>query len=192
MKQFSLRKLPAAWLSPFLLVLALCADTFTACFVYGADRVKIPFVSAAIITLLSTGFLAVSLLAGRLLIPVLPGRLHAYLCAGILFFLGLCKLTAHPTKDMARKANQEEPERLSPREAFFLGISLSLDSVAAGLGTGLAQGPVPFLLLLSLGLGFFSVMAGSFLGKLASSLIRVDFSRIGGILLILLALTKLA
>lgn len=191
MKHFGLLKLPAGWLSPVLLILALCADTFTACFVYGADRVRIPFLSASIITLLSSAFLAVSLFAGRLLMPVLPGQLPSLLCAGILFFLGIGKLTAHPTKDMARNANKEEPELLSPSEAFFLGISLSLDSAAAGLGTGLAESPAPFLLLLSLGLGFLSVMAGSVLGKLASSLVRIDFSRFGGLLLIFLALMKL-
>lgn len=175
----------------FLLVVALCADAFTASFVYGTDRVKIPFLSAAIITFLSTAILAVFLFAGTVIRPLFPGNLAAYLGAALLFFLGLGKLLAKPVKDVARNANEQEPEVLSAREAFILGIALSLDSAAAGIGAGLTDSSWPLLLFLSLASGFLAIMAGSRLGRLISGCTHMDFSRMGGGILILLAFLKI-
>ena len=174
-----------------LLVIALCADAFTASFVYGADRVKIPFLSAAIITLLSTGILAAFLLAGTVIRPFFPGNTAALLSAALLFFLGLGKCMAGPVKDVARQANDQEPEVLSAKEAFLLGIALSLDSAAAGIGTGLSGSSWPLLLFLSLASGFLAILGGSFLGKLVSGWTHLDFSRMSGVILILLAVLKL-
>lgn len=175
----------------FLLVVALCADAFTASFVYGADRVKIPFLSAAIITFLSTAILAAFLFAGTVIRPLFPGNSAAYLGAALLFFLGLGKLLAKPVKDVARNANEQEPEVLSAREAFILGIALSLDSAAAGIGTGLTDSSWPLLLCLSLASGFLAIMAGSRLGRLISGCTHMDFSRMSGGILMLLALLKM-
>lgn len=175
----------------FLLVVALCADAFTASFVYGADRVKIPFLSAAIITFLSTGILAAFLLAGAFLRPIFPGNSAAFLGAALLFFLGLGKLMAKPVKDVAHHANDWEPEILSPKEAFVLGIALSLDSAAAGIGAGLTEVSWPLLLTLSLATGYLAITAGSRLGRLVSSWTHLDFSRMSGLILILLAFLKL-
>lgn len=179
------------FISILFLVLALCADAFTASFVYGADRVKIPFASAAIITLLSTGILAVFLFAGKLLSPFLSGNLSALIGTALLLILGLSKLTARPTGEVARHANAFEPEILSPSEAFPLGIALSLDSAAAGAGAGLSGNSIPLLLLLSLAFGFLSIVLGSVLGRRASAFIRLDFSRLSGLVLIVLAIGKL-
>lgn len=56
-----------AVLEALLLVVALSMDAFVASFAYGAQRIKIPFSSAAIISVICTAMLAVSLLAGALL-----------------------------------------------------------------------------------------------------------------------------
>lgn len=173
------------------LVLALCADSFTASFVYGAGYVKLPLSSAYIITALSSGILSVSLLLGSVLRPYLPPDIPVFLSASLLILLGCSKITARSTKDMADHANRKEPEILSPRESFFLGIGLSMDNAAAGLGAGLSGNSFPILLLLSLLLGFLSIEGGCFLGKKASLWASVDFSRYGGIILVALGLLKL-
>lgn len=173
------------------LVLALCADSFTASFVYGAGYVKLPLSSACIITALSSGILSVSLLLGAALKPYLPQDLPVFLSASLLILLGFSKITAKPTKDMANHANRQEPEILSPHESFFLGIGLSIDNAAAGLGAGLSGNSFPVLLLLSLILGFLSIEVGCFLGKKARLWASVDFSRYGGMILVVLGLLKL-
>lgn len=177
--------------SLFFLVPALCADAFTASFVYGAGHVKIPMLSAWIITFLSSGILSAALFLGTCLRPFLPQELPVFLSASLLLLLGCSKVTAAPTKDMARHANKRDPEILSSSEAFILGIGLSLDNAAAGLGAGLSGNSFPALLLLSLLIGFLSVAGGCFLGQRAGALAGVDFSRYGGIILVILGLLKL-
>ena len=44
-----------------LLVLAVVLDGFTACFAYGVNRIKIPLLSAVLISLMGTGMLMLSL-----------------------------------------------------------------------------------------------------------------------------------
>ncbi len=178
--------------SLLFLSIALCADAFTAGFVYGAGNVKIPLSSAFIMTVLSSGILSVSLVFGSLLKPFLPMEIPSFLSACLLILLGLSKLAARPTKDTARHANQKEPEVLSCSESFFLGIALSLDNAAAGLGAGLSGSSFPILITLSLVLGLLSVLGGCFLGKKAGSWSNVDFSKYSGIILIILGLMKLA
>ena len=80
-----------AVLEALLLVVALSMDAFVASFAYGAQRIKIPFSSAAIISVICTAMLAVSLLAGALLRPFLPQGLTRGLCFALLFFVGCCK-----------------------------------------------------------------------------------------------------
>lgn len=70
-----------AVLEALLLVVALSMDAFVASFAYGAQRIKIPFSSAAIISVICTAMLAVSLLAGA--------DQGVMLCAP--FFVGCCK-----------------------------------------------------------------------------------------------------
>lgn len=177
--------------SLLFLSIALCADAFTAGFVYGAGHVKIPLPSAFIMTALSSGILSVSLVSGSFLKPFLPMEVPVFLSACLLILLGFSKITAKPTKDTARHANQKEPEILSCSESFFLGIALSLDNAAAGLGAGLSVSSFPILVTLSLVLGLFSVLGGCFLGKKAGSWSNVDFSKYSGIILVILGLMKL-
>lgn len=177
--------------SLIFLILALCADTFTASFVYGAEKVRIPLSSIWIITLLSTGILVTALEAGAAIKLFLPDELPMFFSSSLLVLLGASRFTAVPTKDMAVHANRMEPEVLSPSEAFFLGIGLSIDNAAAGLGTGLSGAPFPLVAFLSLSLSFAAVTAGFAIGKRAVLAADLDFSRCSGIVLVILGLLKL-
>ena len=88
-----------AVLEALLLVVALSMDAFVASFAYGAQRIKIPFSSAAIISVICTAMLAVSLLAGALLRPFLPQGLTRGLCFALLFcwVLQSCVISAIKT-----------------------------------------------------------------------------------------------
>ncbi len=201
-----------------MLVTALCLDSFAASFVYGAERVRIPAASVAVLSGLSTAVLILSLLLGSGVGHIVPQRLTELFCFLILFLIGFVKLFDGALKSLIRRfplpekrlkfsvsqfhfiltvyadpaaANEEDISVLSPSEAFFLGLSLSLDSAAAGFGAGMTAFSLPLITLLSLGLNTASVLLGSCLGKRLASRSSLDLSWLCGLLLIALAFFKL-
>ncbi len=201
-----------------MLVTALCLDSFAASFVYGAERVRIPAASVAVLSGLSTAVLILSLLLGSGVGHIVPQRLTELFCFLILLLIGFVKLFDGALKSLIRRfplpekrlkfsvsqfhfiltvyadpaaANEEDISVLSPSEAFFLGLSLSLDSAAAGFGAGMTAFSLPLITLLSLGLNTASVLLGSCLGKRLASRSSLDLSWLCGLLLIALAFFKL-
>ena len=201
-----------------MLVTALCLDSFAASFVYGAERIRIPAASVAVLSGLSTAVLILSLLLGSGVGHIVPRRLTELFCFLILFLIGFVKLFDGALKSLIRRfplpekrlkfsvsqfhfiltvyadpaaANEEDISVLSPSEAFFLGLSLSLDSAAAGFGAGMTAFSLPLITLLSLGLNTASVLLGSCLGKRLASRSSLDLSWLCGLLLIALAFFKL-
>ncbi len=201
-----------------LLIIALSADAFAASFAYGADNVKIPPLSAIIVALISDLLLMASLFIGNLLKAYIPAAFTVFFSFSILFVLGAIKLFDSSIRKKIREnrfssrevrvrtknlrfiltvyaapetANTEDVEVLSPAEALSLGLALSLDSAAAGLGA--ASGEYSFLLaaVLNILISLCAVFCGCRLGRLLASKSGVNFSVIGGILLLLLAFSKL-
>lgn len=207
-----------SFLELLLLVTALSVDAFAASFVYGTDRVKIPASSVAIITALSTGVLVLSLLLGSGIGILISPKATSVICFTILFLLGLIKLFDSSVKRLIRKyksldkkvcfsvsgltliltiyadpqtANGEDITVLSPREAISLGIALSLDSAAAGIGAGMMAVHLPMTILLSLAAGITAILSGSALGNTIAKKTNLDLSWISGVMLIGLAFSKL-
>ena len=201
-----------------LLVVALSLDAFVASFAYGAQRIRIPYSSAAIISVICTAMLAVSLLAGSLLRPFLPQSLTKGLCFAILFLLGLVKLCDSTIKTLIRKhkrmhrqvsfslfslkfildvyADPEKADRdgsreLSPAEAASLAVALSLDGLAVGFGAALMQVNFLMVMLFSLAVGMLAVRLGGKIGNRAAQKLPFDLSWLSGALLIVLAILKL-
>lgn len=202
----------------FLLITALSLDAFAASFVYGAERVKIPAASVCILTALSTGILFLFLLLGKGVGLLIPERATSAVCFLLLFFLGIVKLFDSTLKSMIRRcgtnkkkvcfsvsnlnfiltvyadpatANGEDISVLSPSEALSLGIALSLDSAAVGIGAGMMVLHLPLTILLSAALNIAAICGGSFLGKAATRRMNTDLSWLSGILLLFLAFSKL-
>lgn len=202
----------------FMLVTALSLDAFAASFVYGADNVKIPAVSVAILTALSTGILFFFLFPGKWFGTFISPTTTSVLCFLLLFILGLIKLFDSTIKSLIRKsgigrrkvcfsisnlnfiltvyadpatANGEDITILSPVEALSLGIALSLDSAAAGFGAGMMSMHLPMMLLLSLLLNMAAILGGEFLGRVLVKKVNMDLSWLSGVLLLVLAFSKL-
>lgn len=202
----------------FLLITALSLDAFAASFVYGTDNVKIPAVSVAVISGLSTGILLFFLLLGKWFGALIPPDVTAVLSFLLLFLLGLVKLFDSTLKSLIRRskssskklcfsisdvnfiltvyadpatANREDIAILSPFEALSLGIALSLDSAAAGFGAGMMVLHLPATILLSLALNTAAVLLGSWLGRVIVKRSNLELSWLSGLLLILLACSKL-
>lgn len=201
----------------FVLVTALSLDAFAASFIYGTDKVKIPFSSVSIIAGLSTGILLVFLLAGQWFGSLIPEKATSILCFLILFVLGIAKLFDSTLKSLIRrsgigrknvrfsvsdlnfiltvyanpeKANGEDISILSPAEALSLGLALSLDSAAAGLGAGITGSGLFLVCILSLLLNTLAILAGSLMGRSMAKRTAFDLSWLSGILLIALALAR--
>lgn len=201
-----------------MLVTALCLDSFAASFVYGAERVRIPAASVAVLSGLSTAVLILSLLLGSGVGHAIPQRLTDLFCFLILFLIGFVKLFDGALKSLIRRfplpekrlkfsvsqlhfiltvyadpaaANEEDISVLSPSEAFFLGLSLSLDSAAAGFGAGMTAFSLPLTVFLSLSLNTASILLGSGLGKRLAGRSSLDLSWLCGLLIIALAFFKL-
>jgi len=203
-------------LEALLLSAAVSLDAFAASFAYGASRIRVPLFSAGVLSALCSLLLAVSLLAGNILRPLLPEAFTRAVCFSILFIIGILKLFDSSLKACIRRsggirknirfsisrlrfilnvyADPEEADRdasrtLSPAEAASLAVALSLDGLAAGFGAGLADINLPLTLILSLFMGLFAVICGGWLGNRTAE--TLDLSWLGGALLILLALLRL-
>ena len=159
---------------------AISVDAFTASFAYGCRRIKIPVLSVVILNAVSVLFLSAGL--------------TAQLSFLILFVLGLVKLFESPSDAQTQDGDKNHDNLLSASEAFYLGLALSLDSLAAGIGAGIAPAQNLSYIFLTLGAalltGILAILSGCFLGKILSARLNGNFCRLGGLILIALAFMK--
>lgn len=99
-----------------LLVTAVSVDSFAVSLSYGINRVKIPFSSLLILSVISSGTLACSLLAGNLLVGLIPSWFTRTAGFAVLFALGLVKLFDRSCDSQAEKANRDNDNLLTPRK----------------------------------------------------------------------------
>lgn len=204
-------------LSTLLLVIGLCVDTFVTSFSYGVNKIKIPFISAIVINLVSTTFLAISLYFGKLVSSFLSPSFTTFLGFIILFILGFLHLgesllkvywkrrntsaTAFDFKlfDMKFTVNMEIAEEdlynpktrlLKSSEAASIAIAISIDELAIGFGLGLVAVSPLFLIGLFALCAMISVFLGSFLGRTLAVNTDLNLSWITGATLLLIAFSK--
>lgn len=205
-------------LEALLIVTALSMDAFVSSFAYGANKIKMPFLSIAVINLVCCSILALSLLFGNIVRSFLPGNVTIAICFAILFCLGLSKIFDSAVKAFIRKrskfrkkiqfsafnlafilniyANPEDADTdssrvLSPFEAVYLAVALSLDGLAVGFGAGIANTSPLLLITFSLVTNMLAVMLGHHLGNKVAQKLSLDFNWISGVMLIFLAVMKL-
>lgn len=201
-----------------LLVISLCIDAFIASFAYGTSRIKIPFLSGTVMTCISTSLLVVSLGLGSLIRELLPEPMTLFLCFLVLFLLGISRLFEGFLKNFLNKkarssdhieftlfdfklilnvyadsilADIDHSKILSTREALYLGVALSLDSLVVGLGAGLDIFHYHEVITFSLLFNASSLLLGGYLGRRFAKKLNVDLSWMSGAVLILLAFFKL-
>lgn len=198
-----------------LFTLALSIDSFAASFAYGASNIKIPLMSIFTISGICSSILCISLLAGGSLLQLIPPAFSHNISFLLLFSIGLIKFFDSQVRRFINKgnfnrheihfhflslsfiitiygnpekANVDHGQELSPKEAISLAIALSLDSAAAGLGAlSISSYPLPSFLCSFL-FGILAVLFGSFLGNTLVKKTHSDFTWIGGLLLICLAI----
>lgn len=194
---------------------AISVDNFCASFAYGTSKVKIPLTSALTLSGISSAILFVSLLLGKHIFSFIPYSIAHTICFFVLLTIGCIKLfdsqirklinkTSSQPKKLRfhlwnlsfivtiygdpQKANADQGQELSPREAIALTLALSIDSAAAGIGaTDIASYPI-FTFFFAFFFSMCSVVFGSLLGKTLTNHTSFDCSWLGGCLLICFAL----
>lgn len=204
-------------LQSLLLVLSLCLDTFVASVAYGTDKIKIPFYSSIIINLICSLFLGISLFLSNILKDFIPINIASSLSFLLLLSLGIYRIfevffkkyiRKFSDKDMPLtfkvfdfkfvlqiyadeiKADYDKSKLLTAKEAFYLAVALSLDSLAVGFGSGL--GYVNYFQVISLCffIGIACLILGSKLGRHFANTVNINLSWLSGILLIILAILR--
>lgn len=206
-----------AWLSALVLALAISLDSLGVGLSYGLKKVKVPFSSLVLLSVVSGAAMLVSMLAGGFLGSLLPEGSCRWLGGVILVVTGLASLCTALRSQASNSSLEQrlfsiripalglviqvikEPVRadldrsgeISPGEALLLGTALALDALGAGLGAALTSFP-PVLTSALVGLATLCTLwAGSYLGR---RLVRRESSwaaLVHGTLLVLLGLERL-
>ena len=204
-----------------LLVLAVCIDSFATSITYGIGKIKIPFHCTLLINIIGAAMLAASLMLADFISDRISINSIKILSGGLLFIMGAVNLffpfiksifTNCKGKELTNfalvkksillvifldetKADLDKSKSLSVKEACFLGVALSVDSLASGFsgGLGICQGYFIYGVLLCFFLGLIGINLGAKIGRLISLRVsnRLDLSFLSGILLIILGFTKL-
>ena len=88
-------------------------------------------------------------------------------------------------------ADADCSKSLSSKEAAVLAITLSLDNLPVGIGLGLSKVPLLCIIASAIIAQEFALRTGYLLGNKLSEKLSFDISWISGVLLIILAITKL-
>ncbi|MDO5424838.1 MAG: manganese efflux pump [Eubacteriales bacterium] len=174
-----------------VLVTAVSVDAFTAGFAYGVSGVRVPWRSIFVVAGVSSLTLCAALLVGNAAGSWIPAGMADRVSFLILFLLGLWKLTDQARHQEDQRADRNRDKVLSPGEALTLGLALSVDSVAAGVGAGVIAFPVWETLAASFVMGILAVWGGWKIGRTVSRKIHSNLYWISGVLLLVLAFGKL-
>lgn len=186
----------------FLLILLLSADALVFGFSYGMDRVCISPLCICIISVISGLMLTCSFVCGDQLLPLLPSFCERLLPFLMLFLLALYKLydaiprlhTGHipfSTEKLSHCINAKEVQTLSLTEAAFLALTLSVDNIFAGLGTGTCALPLWLLLFSAVATHAGAILLGWYAGRTCSRYCSFRVSLISSLLLFALAFVQL-
>lgn len=204
-------------LESLILVSSLCIDTFVASIAYGTDRIKIPFASNIVINLVCSLFLAISLSLGSILKEFLSPGIASTLSFTLLFTLGILRLFESFFKTYVQnfsnlgapltfklfdfkfvleiyanetKADYDKSKNLTLKEAVYLAVALSLDSIAVGFGSSLVSINFFQILFLSFVIGVLSLFLGVCIGKKFIEKVDINLSWLSGSMLIFLAILR--
>lgn len=194
----------------FLLTIAVCTDSFAAAVGIGGAGIKIPFRSAAVISLVGTFFLTVSAAASEILKLCVNSELFGVLSFLLLLGLGIFNLFQNFFKDIISKklrlggeknspaklffdetaADADNSKSISVKEALVLSAALSADSVVTGISCGSLELNLPLLSAVCFFTGIPAVLLGVLLGKKLHSALKINLGWLSGAVLIVLAFLR--
>ena len=203
-------------LDAFLLTLAISMDVFAACFGYGLSKIKLPFRSVLLMTIVNTLVLGLSILLGVLLGGAISAEFAKWLSFSLMLAVGifkffselfkiwLLKRSEKPVKMKifhfrlilnviadSNNADIDKNKVITIGEALGVGFVLSLDQIGVGLSYGMSNSLWYVLLIFDFLMVLGASLLGTGLGKKMSSHIKTNLSWLSGLILIILAVVKL-
>ncbi len=200
-------------LKEIALALIVSLDTYLAAVAYSNSKIKIPPLSAVVISLIGAGVLGASVKLSGIIDEFFPSEICRKVGLIILIVIGTITIFKSFARCLVKRlsdgrtlslkmsglglgvciylddtaADIDKSKTLSPSEAAALALASSLDSAATGVNCGFSGINPICASIFTFAVGFFAIVLGAFTGKKISSL-RHDFSWVGGALLIIFAL----
>ncbi|MFC7394515.1 manganese efflux pump MntP family protein [Scopulibacillus cellulosilyticus] len=185
------------WITIIVVGLAANLDNLGIGLSYGVKKTKIPFMSNLIIAILSMVVTYISVVAGDFASQYIPPYLANLLGSFLLCLIGMWTLISNQP---IRSSSIENPEKvdwdhnnvISWKEAVYLGMALSLNCLASGIGMGAndisaiwATFSIGLFSLITIGIGshFGYSLTKTFIGKYSTI--------VSGSLLILIGLYEI-
>ncbi|HJD28948.1 MAG TPA: manganese efflux pump [Candidatus Blautia avicola] len=178
-----------AFINGILLITALTTDSFVVSFSYGAQNVRLSGKIILAMNLVMSLLLAAGIWAGSIIEDFFP-RAFA-LSAGALVLIGMGGYRMFRFFLQEKALEEREVGELDYFQGILLAVLLSLDGVAAGIGTGLVQARAGFLIPgVFLG-GVLMMKAGWEAGNHFQDFFQRDISWVSGICLMALGVGTL-
>lgn len=180
-------------MTALLLALSLSVDALGIGISYGLRNIKTPFPAKLMISFLSFTITAIAILCGNFILLFLPPEIAKWGGAIMLISLGVFVVFSNLLKK-PEGYDADQSQHIDIKEAFFLGIALSIDSFGTGICSavmGLNSLYIPLMVALC---QLLFLWGGSILGKKLRSVESLPsgvFTVLSGILLIVIALIRL-
>lgn len=202
-------------ISSLILIFALCMDSFLVSLAYGIKNIHIPMRSIWIITGVETAVLGISFYGASKFCTIVNPNLCRYISTTIFLIIGMVTTFQNTIKQFIKnhkrrikislheilivldiivdetKADIDHSKELSMKEASYLAFALSFDSLISGFAYGIQSVEIGTLLLLNLGIGFFAIYTGFYMGHFYKNINQGKFTWISGILFLFIAIMKL-
>jgi len=203
-------------LTAVFLTLSISIDVFIAFFTYGARGMRVPPRSIAVTIAISAGVVLVSGIIGAITAPLIPDAILRSVGFTVLFIIGIIRLfdsivrrliSRGTRRDMRFKAMglcfllqiYADPEAadidaggdLSTAEAIPLALAMSIDGAAAGFASVNTLKAAFVLTAFAALFSFLAIIGGKTFGAYVKGRCPADISPIGGVILIILAFSKL-
>jgi len=204
-------------LTAVLLAVSVSTDIFVTFFTYGARGIRVPPRSVAVLISVTAGAVFVSGILGTAAASAVPDMLLRGIGFAILLIIGIIRLFDSLVRRVIRRgirrdmrframgmsfllqvyadpvtADVDEGGVLSVGEALPLAFAMSVDGTAAGFASSPNLLTALTLTVSSALFGMLAVFGGRMLGAYIKGRCPADLSPIGGIILILLAVSRLA
>lgn len=173
-----------------LLIVALTTDSFVVSFAYGAQNREMPGKIILVMNLVMSSLLGLAFWVGDQMGEIFPLQITSGLGILLLLVIGGVRILKFFQKRPEEWKEQKCP-RLTMAQGVLMAFILSLDSLAVGIGTGLAEGWAGFLVPGNLAGGVLMMLAGWKAGNRICRAFRRDLSWISGLCLVFLALLSL-
>ena len=143
-----------------------------------------------VMNLVMSSLLGLALWAGELLGEIFPLKLTSGLGIVLLLAIGGSRILKF-FQQKPEEWKEQQCRRLTMAQGILMAFVLSLDSLAVGIGTGLAEGGAGFLVPGNLAGGILMMLAGWQAGNRICRAFQRDLSWVSGLCLVFLALCSL-